>query len=43
MAVINNLMVGIVLYLGGTNLPVARRYFDARPAEPQRIVLRQLC
>jgi hypothetical protein len=43
MAVINNLIVGIVLHLGWTNLPAARRYYDAYPAEAQRIVMRQLC
>ena len=43
MAVINNLIIGIVLHLGWTNLPAARRYYDAHPAEAQRIVMRQLC
>jgi predicted transposase YbfD/YdcC len=42
MAVINNLIVGLVLHLGWTNLPEARRYFDAHPAEAQRLVMRQL-
>jgi predicted transposase YbfD/YdcC len=42
MAVINNLIVGLVLHLGWTNLPEARRYFDAHPAEAQRVVMRQL-
>jgi hypothetical protein len=31
MAVINNLVVGLVLHLGWTNLPEARRYYDAHP------------
>ena len=39
MAVINNLIVGLVLRLGRTNLPAARRYFDAHPHEAQRLVL----
>jgi predicted transposase YbfD/YdcC len=43
MAVLNNLIVGLVLHLGWTNLPEARRYFDAHPAEARRIVMRQLC
>lgn len=43
MAVINNLIIGIVLHLGWTNLPAARRYYDAHPAEAQQIVMRQLC
>ena len=42
MAVINNLIVGLVLHLGWSNLPEARRYFDAHPAEARRIVMRQL-
>lgn len=42
MAVLNNLIVGLVLHLGWTNLPEARRYFDAHPAEARRIVMRQL-
>jgi predicted transposase YbfD/YdcC len=42
MAVINNLIVGLVLHLGWTNLPEARRYLDAHPAEARRIVMRQL-
>ena len=42
MAVINNLIVGLVLHLGWTNLPEARRYFDAHPAEARRLVMRQL-
>jgi hypothetical protein len=29
MAMINNLIVGIVLHLGWTNLPEARRYYGA--------------
>ena len=33
MAVINNLIVGIVLQLGWTDLPAARRYYDAHPTE----------
>jgi hypothetical protein len=42
MAVLNNLIVGLVLHLGWTNLPEARRYYDAHPAEARRIVMRQL-
>lgn len=42
MAVINNLIVGLVLRLGRTNLAEARRYFDAHPHEAQRLVLRRL-
>ena len=41
MAVLNNLIVGLVLHLGWTNLPEARRYYDAHPAEARRIVMRQ--
>jgi predicted transposase YbfD/YdcC len=39
MAVINNLIVGLVLRLGRTNLAEARRYFDAHPHQAQRLVL----
>lgn len=42
MAVINNLIVGLVVRLGWTNLPEARRYFDAHPAKAQQLVLRRL-
>ncbi len=42
MAVINNLIVGLVLHLGWTNLAAARRYFDAHPQEAQRLVLLRL-
>jgi len=42
MAVINNLIVGLALHLGWTNLPEARRYYDAHPAEARRIVMREL-
>jgi predicted transposase YbfD/YdcC len=42
MAILNNLIVGLVLHLGWTNLPEARRYFDAYPAEARRIVMRLL-
>lgn len=42
MAVINNLIVGLVLRLGRTNLAEARRYFDAHPQETQRLVLLRL-
>jgi predicted transposase YbfD/YdcC len=41
-AVINNLIVGLVLRLGWTNLPEARRYLDAHPETAQRLVLRRL-
>jgi predicted transposase YbfD/YdcC len=39
MAVINNLIVGLALRLGRTNLAEARRYFDAHPQEAQRLIL----
>jgi predicted transposase YbfD/YdcC len=42
MAVINNLIIGLVLHLGWTNLAVARRYFDAHLQETQRLVLLRL-
>jgi hypothetical protein len=42
MAVINNLIVGLVLRLGWANLAEARRYFDAYPQEAQRLLLQRL-
>ena len=42
MAVINNLIVGLTLQLGRTNLAAARRYFDANPHRAQRLVLQRL-
>jgi predicted transposase YbfD/YdcC len=42
MAVINNLIVGLPLRLGWTNLAEARRYFDAHPQEAQRLLLQRL-
>jgi predicted transposase YbfD/YdcC len=42
MAVINNLIVGLVARLGRKNLAEARRYFDAHPQEAQRVVLLRL-
>jgi len=42
MAVINNLIVGLVLRLGWTNLAAARRYFDAYPHEAHRLVFQQV-
>ena len=42
MAVINNLIVGLVRRMGWTNLPAARRYFDAHPQRAQRLVLHRL-
>jgi len=42
LAAINNLIVGLVLHLGWTILPAARRYFDAHPTEAQRLLLRRL-
>ena len=42
MAVINNLIVGLVLCLGHTNLAAARRYFDAHPHAAQHLVLHRL-
>ncbi len=43
MAAINNLIIGLVRRLGYTNLPEARRYFDAHPEEAHRVVLQRLC
>jgi predicted transposase YbfD/YdcC len=40
MAVINNLIVGLVARLGWTNLAEARRHFDAHPEEVVKLVLR---
>jgi predicted transposase YbfD/YdcC len=42
MAIINNLIIGMVLHLGWTNLPAARRYFDAHPKVAQRLVFCRL-
>ncbi len=42
MAVINNLIVGLVLRRGYTNLPAARRYYDAHPQHAQQLVLQRL-
>ncbi len=42
MAVINNLIVGLILRLGRTNLAEARRYFDAHPHQAQRLILQRL-
>jgi predicted transposase YbfD/YdcC len=42
MAVINNLIVGLILHLGRTNLAEARRYYDAHPQEAQRLVMLRL-
>ena len=42
MAVINNLIVGLVLHLRWTNLAEARRYYDAHPQAAQRLVLHGL-
>ena len=42
MAVINNLIVGMTLRLGRTNLAEARRYFDAHPHKAQQLVLQRL-
>ncbi len=42
MAILNNLIVGLVVHLGWTNLPEARRYYDAHPAVARRIIMRQL-
>ena len=42
MAVINNLIVCLVLHLGWSNLPEARQFYDAHPAETQRVVMRRL-
>jgi hypothetical protein len=42
MAVINNLIIGLILHVGRTNLPVARRYYDVHPKEAQRLVLLRL-
>jgi predicted transposase YbfD/YdcC len=42
MAVINNLIVGLTMRLGWTNLAAARRYFDAHPHKAQRLVLQRV-
>ena len=42
MAVINNLIIGLVLHLKRKNLPATRRYFDSHPQEAQGLVLRRL-
>jgi predicted transposase YbfD/YdcC len=42
MAVLNNLIVGLILQLGWTNLAEARRYFDAHPHEAHRLVLQRM-
>jgi predicted transposase YbfD/YdcC len=42
LAAINNLIIGLVLQLGWTNLPAARRYFDAHPDKAHQLVLRRL-
>ena len=42
MAVINNLIIGLVLHLKRKNLPATRRYFDSHPQEAQWLVLRRL-
>lgn len=42
MAVINNLIVGLVLHLKWTNLAEARRYYDAHPREAQHLVMQRL-
>ena len=42
MAVINNLIVGLVLRLDWTNLAAARRYFDAQPHKAHRLVLQRM-
>lgn len=42
LAVINNLIVGLTVRLGWTNLAAARRYFDAHPHQAQRLVLQRL-
>jgi predicted transposase YbfD/YdcC len=39
MAVINNLIIGLVARLGWKNLPEARRHFDAQQKEAMRLVL----
>jgi predicted transposase YbfD/YdcC len=42
MAVINNVIIGLVVRRGYTNLAAARRYFDAHPTEAHRLVLQSL-
>lgn len=42
MAVVNNLIIGLVLRLGHTNLAAARRYFDAHPQAARQVVLHRL-
>ena len=41
MAVINNLVVGLVLGQGQRNLPDARRHYSARPLEALQLILRR--
>jgi predicted transposase YbfD/YdcC len=42
MAVINNLIIGLILRLKHTNLAEARRYYDAHPHKAQHLVMRRL-
>ena len=39
MAIINNLVLGLLLRQGHTNIPRARRYYDAHPVDALRLVL----
>jgi predicted transposase YbfD/YdcC len=42
LAVINNLIIGLILRLGWANLPEARRHFDARFDQAKKVILQPL-
>lgn len=42
LAIINNVIIGLVIQLGWTNLAEARRYFDARFDDAQKVIKRCL-
>jgi len=42
LAVINNLIIGLIRQLGWNNLAEARRFFDARFAQTQKVILQPL-
>jgi hypothetical protein len=39
MAIINNMILGLLLRQGVTNVPDARRYYDAKPEEAVKLLL----
>lgn len=41
MATLNNLVIGLLLGRGQTNVPAARRYYDAFPVEAVKLILLQ--